>query len=116
MSEKKEVIKKEVSLIRMIDCKLQIDYFDECYTYRGNHSVTVDGYNYYCKTNTFYCRGDYALVVNQVFKDDAIKMLFKSQFDHKTANIERLKISVEMAELKLNNIKEEMIKYLKIEQ
>ncbi len=111
MSRKKELIKKDVSLIRIIDLKLNILEFKECYTFKGNHSVTVDNYNYYCKEDTFYCSGSYALVVNPLFKDDAINMLMKSRFDELIGNIDRLKKGVLLAESKLERFKKEIIKF-----
>lgn len=116
MRVKKELINKNVTLIRFVDDKLCIDEFNECFTFKGNYSLNINGYNYYCKSETFYCRGDYALVINNVFIDDAVKMIFKSNLNHRESNLKRLNISVVMAECKLEVLKKEMIKYLKVER
>tara|TARA_R110000796_G_scaffold218706_3_gene334645 strand:+ start:220 stop:564 length:345 start_codon:yes stop_codon:yes gene_type:complete len=89
MGVKAELLKKEVTLITLSqNHKLEIKKFDECYFFRGTYSIRGSKITYYCKSEDYYAKDYYALVLNKDKIKDAISDLFKNKIEILNTSLE----------------------------
>ncbi len=72
MSKKAEIIRKRVCLLRVVENRITINFFNECQLYEETYSVTAKGIKYYCWSNQdWHSDFRYCLIVNLEKFEDA---------------------------------------------
>ncbi len=75
MSKKRELIDKEVILITQTNGVLYKRLYNQCYKFNDTYSISLDGWNYYCKNDGYYATFAYTLILDKDLENEATHLM-----------------------------------------